>query len=154
MGKGLPRSLLTATQQGTLPPPTYPVDPGEIDTIDYMTGDLFTYNANVTPPPTGGQVRFNETLLTATKIWINKDTSDSKDIATKFRSFYPNNVIIPGTTMFIQNKGESSQYHKYKVIGVVDKFDTENYVEFDIVETEAGERMISGGTAVVVAFGH
>src|SRR5262245_7868044 len=95
----------------------------------------FSYNAAITEPPTGNQLRLNNADQTlATRIWVQKVTTDNIDVATFFYLYG-----LSGNLFYAQDRDDSTKRQRYTL--TADGLDKGTYYEFQV-------SWLSGGLAL------
>jgi hypothetical protein len=86
---------------------------------------VYSYNATISEPPLGNQIRFNDIALSqVTKAWIRNFTTDGTDQFQALRR------IPAGGTMLVQDRDDHTKAVLFSIVGPpVDKID---YVEIPV----------------------
>jgi|SRR5262245_15894709 len=114
------------------PGPTGPQGPAGASITPIMQ---FSYNAAITEPPTGNQLRLNNADQTlATRIWVQKVTTDNIDVATFFYLYG-----LSGNLFYAQDRDDSTKRQRYTL--TADGLDKGTYYEFQV-------SWLSGGLAL------
>jgi hypothetical protein len=75
----------------------------------------FSYNATTTEPPTGNQLRLNNTTFSAaTRLWVMQTTVDGLDVSIGLAR------ILPGHQVYFQDRDDASHWVKYNVTAATD----------------------------------
>jgi hypothetical protein len=120
-------------------------DPGSSGSSTSGFAFKYTFSSSTTNSPSLGQLRFNQTSLSAaTRIYISTTDRNSKSISTLLE------LIGPGTGLFITNESDSSQY-LYCVIQSVES-KTSSVVSYVIApSTIINNGALSGNIVVAVS---
>jgi len=104
---------------------------------------IYSYNATTTEPPSGNQIRFNSTTMTAvTKVWIRNSTVDGND------AYFALRKIPFGGTILIQDRDNHLNAALFRIVNpLVDKVD---YVELPVIYNQHTGTLSSAQTLVAV----
>ena len=70
----------------------------------------FSYNATLTEPPIGNQLRMNSlTHTSVTKVWVSQTTTDGLDVSVGLAR------ILPGHQIYIQDRDNAAMWIKFDV---------------------------------------
>ena len=85
----------------------------------------FSYNTTTTEPPTGNQLRLNNTTFTAaTRLWVSQTTVDGLDISIGLAR------ILTGHQIYFQDRDNAAAWVKYNV--TADGVDDGTYYDFAV----------------------
>ena len=85
----------------------------------------FSYNTTTTEPPTGNQLRLNNTTQpSATRLWVSQTTVDGLDVGAGFAR------ILAGHQIYFQDRDDASKWIKYNV--TADGTDDGTYYDFTV----------------------
>jgi hypothetical protein len=102
----------------------------------------FTFSTATTEPPTGSQIRFNDTVYDAvTRVWVRVLAGDGRDV------FYGLMAGAAGDALYVQDKNDHLRLVQFDVTGApVDKVD---YVEFPVVYRTSTSLLVNGQAALL-----
>ena len=102
----------------------------------------YNYNANLTAPPSSGQVRCNTpTIADSTLVWVHVMDNQNQDERL---------MLLQGRTgdeLFIQDQQNSGCFVRYNL--TADAHDDTTYVTFTVDEIEAGTDPLAGSAVML-----
>jgi hypothetical protein len=112
---------VTGTGEPGPPGPEGPPGPpgGSTSVLEFM------FDAHLTEPPSGSEVRLNNaTQSAATKMWVRYTTADGTDATTALL------LIDASAKVYLQDKDDASRWQQYQVTG--NAIDKGSYVELPV----------------------
>jgi hypothetical protein len=98
--------------------------------INQVVEATFNYSDTTTEPPTGAQIRFDSTTMTAVnKVWVMKTTTDSQDAGGSLLS------LKAGQAIKVEDFDDSSLSATFRL--AADAVDKTSYVEYPVVFVSA-----------------
>ena len=129
----VPQTTIQVVPQGTLVPgppgpPGEQGPPGPPGPAGMTASGLFSFqfNATITEPPTGSQIRMNNAAQSAaTKIWVTTTTSDGVDISMALQMWGK-----AGSDLYLQDKNDSTKRQRY--VSIADAVAKAGYYELSV----------------------